>query len=193
MKYGYTRTSRKNNPDGELQRQALVEAGVDVCRIFSDQTSARKEARNRAGWSSLESRLRRGDELVVWRIDRIGHSMIDVISTIDDLLNRGVKVRSLSDDLDPSQREGRLMLELMATLAKYQRGLVRERVQSGVDDARARGIRLGRPPVDPAETARKVRMVQYYVLMDGMTVESAAQTVGWSRATYYRHKSLIVP
>lgn len=189
MRYGYTRTSTKDKQDDDLQRRALMDAGVDERRIYADQISGSKEARTRSGWSSLDERLEDDDELVVWRIDRIGRSMIDVITTVKDLTVRGVAVRSLSDGIDPSTREGRLMLNLMATFAEYERELIQERVQSGVDAARQRGVRFGRPPVDMDEVNRKVRTVQHLVEAEGLNVVEAAKTVGWSKATYYRHRA----
>jgi DNA invertase Pin-like site-specific DNA recombinase len=189
MKYGYTRTSTKDKQDDDLQRRALIEAGVNERRIYSDQISGSKETRTRSGWSSLDERLEDGDELVVWRIDRIGRSMIDVITTVKSLTDRGVVVQSLSDGIDPSTREGRLMLNLMATFAEYERELIQERVQAGVDAARARGVRFGRPPVDLDEVSRKVRTVKHLVEAEGLNVVEAAKTVGWSKATYYRHRA----
>lgn len=189
MQYGYTRTSTKDKQDDDLQRRALIDAGVDDTQIFSDQVSGSKAAQTRSGWSHLDERLRDGDELVVWRIDRIGRSMIDVITTVNALVERGVAVRSLADGIDPSSREGRLMLSLMATFAEYERELIQERVQAGVDAARARGVRFGRPAPDVAKVARNLRTVRHLVENEGLGVVEAAQTVGWSKATYYRHKS----
>jgi DNA invertase Pin-like site-specific DNA recombinase len=187
MKYGYTRTSTKDRQHDGLQRRALIGAGVDERQIFSDQVSGAKKALARVGWSNLDVRLRDGDELVVWRIDRVGRSMIDVITTVEELLDRGVAVRSLSDGIDPSTTEGRLLLKLMATFAEYERELIQERVQAGVDAARARGVRFGRPLIDPIAAARKVRTVQHLGATEDLTVAAAAKVVGWSRATYYRH------
>lgn len=191
MIYGYTRTSTRDKQDDDLQRRALNDAGVDGNRIFSDQISGSKEARTRSGWSSLDDRLQDGDELVVWRIDRIGRSMIDVITTVTDLTERGVAVRSLTDGINPSTREGRLMLNLMATFAEYERELIQERVQVGVNAARARGVRFGRPPADPVTVARKLRIINRLVDEDGLSVAEAAQTQGWSKATYYRHRATV--
>lgn len=188
MKYGYTRTSTKDKQDDDLQRRALYDAGVHDSHIFSDQISGSKAANSRSGWSSLDDRLRDGDELVVWRIDRIGRSMIDVITTVTALIERGVAVRSLTDGINPSTREGRLMLNLMATFAEYERELIQERVQVGVNAARARGVRFGRPPVDQHEVGRKVRAIQHLVESEGLNVAEASKTVGWSKATYYRHR-----
>ncbi len=190
-RYGYTRTSTKDKQDASLQRDALIDAGVSAANIHADQISGSKAARTRPGWSDLDGRLKNGDELVVWRIDRIGRSMIDVITTVKDLVDRGVKVRSLTDGIDPSTREGRLMLNLMATFAEYERELIQERVQAGVDAARAKGKRFGRPAPDPAEVARKVRVVESLIETDGLSPADAAATVGWSRSTFYRHRQSV--
>lgn len=80
--------------------------------------------RTRSGWIELDDRIQGGDELAVWRIDRIGRSMIDVITTVSDLTDRGIAVFSLTDGIDPSTREGRLMLNLMATFAEYERRIL---------------------------------------------------------------------
>lgn len=189
MKYGYTRTSTKDKQDDDLQRRALIDAGVGAMQIFSDQVSGSKEARTRSGWTNLDGRLREGDELVVWRIDRIGRSMIDVITTVKDLVDRDVKIRSLSDGITPETREGRLMLSLMATFAEYERELIQERVQAGVDAAKARGVKFGRPAPDAEKVALNLRTVKYLIDSEGLGVVDAARTVGWSKATYYRHRS----
>lgn len=189
MKYGYTRTSTKDKQDDDLQRRALIDAGVDSRHIFSDQVSGSKEAKCRSGWVNLEGRLRRGDELVVWRIDRIGRSMIDVVTTVKELVDRGIEVRSVSDGIDPSTREGRLMLNLMATFAEYERELIQERVQAGVDAAKARGIKFGRPAPEAGKVALNLRTVKHLIDSEGLGVVEAARTVGWSKATYYRHRS----
>ncbi len=189
MKYGYTRTSTKDKQDDDLQRRALLDTGVDAKQIFFDQVSGSREAKTRAGWANLDDRLCKGDEVIVWRIDRIGRSMIDVITTVKNLLDRGIEVRSLSDGIDPSTREGRLMLHLMATFAEYERELIQERVQAGVDAAKARGVKFGRPTPDAKKVALNLRMVQHLIESEGLGVVDASRTVGWSKATYYRHRS----
>lgn len=189
MKFGYTRTSTKDKQDDDLQRRALLDAGVDAKRIFSDQVSGSKDTKSRPGWAKLEERLRDGDQVVVWRIDRIGRSMIDVVTTVKDLLDMRIGVRSLSDGIDPATREGRLMLTLMATFAEYERELIQERVQAGVDAAKARGVKFGRPGPDAEKVALNLRTVQHLIEAEGLGVVDAAGTVGWSKATFYRHRS----
>lgn len=187
--YGYTRTSTRDKQDDDLQRRALAEAGVAAGRIDSDQDSGSKVARMREGWSQLDERLQDGDELIVWRVDRISRSIIDVITTVKDLGDRGVALRSLADGIAPSALEDRLMLNLMATFAEYERDLIQERIQAGVDSARTRGVRFGRLAPDPDKVARNLRTVDYQVSVEGLGVVEVAKTVEWSKATYYRHRA----
>lgn len=187
MIFGYTRTSTADKQHDDLQRRALLDAGVSEAQIYADQVSGSKATATRIGWQTLDDRLRDGDELVVWRIDRIGRSMIDVITTVTALVERGVAVRSVADGIDPSTREGRLMLNLMATFAEYE--LIQERVQVGVDAARARGVKFGRPAPDPEKVARNLRTVKHLIEVEQLGIVEAARMVGWSKATYYRHRS----
>ena len=104
---------------------------------------------------------------------------------------RGIGVRSVSDGIDPVTSTGRLMLNLMATLAEYERELIVERVTAGIAAARESGTRFGRPPSDPKIIARKLAIVNE-ARAAGHTAADAAQLVGWSRATLYRHQAQAV-
>lgn len=89
-----------------------------------------------------------GDTVVVWRVDRLGRSLIDVMNTVNLLQGRGVQLRSISDGIDPASTTGRLMLNMLATLADYERELITERVNSGIAAAKAGGTKFGRPLMD---------------------------------------------
>lgn len=123
----------------------------------------------------------------MWRVDRLGRSLIDVLNTVNLLQDRGVALRSLSDGIDPATSTGRLMLNMLATLADYERELITERVNAGVAAARGRGTRFGRPVVEPSVVAGKLEIAEQE-RAKGHTAEQAAQLVGWSRATLYRHQ-----
>lgn len=187
VKFGYTRTSTRDKQTDDLQRRALITAGVDAKNVYSDQISGSKEAKGRRGWSELDGKLREGDELVVWRLDRIGRSMVDVVTTIDDLTDRGIKLMSVTDGIDPETPSGRLVLQILSSLAEYERSLIRERVQAGVDAARERGVQFGRHEADQEQVARNLRTVRHLVENESMTVVEAARTIGWSKSTCYRH------
>lgn len=128
-----------------------------------------------------------GDTVVVWRVDRLGRSLIDVLNTVNLLRDRGIHVRSISDGIDPTTPTGRLMLNMLATLAEYERELIVERVNAGIAAARKNGTRFGRPVSDPVVIAEKLQLVTD-ARSRGRTAEDAARLVGWSRATLYRHQ-----
>lgn len=126
-----------------------------------------------------------GDTVVVWRIDRLGRSLIDVLNTVNLLREQGVKIRSISDSIDPETSSGRMMLGMLATLAEYE--LITERVNAGIAAAKQTGTRFGRPPVDPDVIAEKLAIAEDARAKE-RTAEAAARLVGWSRATLYRHQ-----
>lgn len=183
---GYTRVSTVNQ-DAQLQLDALVDSGVQKRDVFADVTSGSRTAIERPGMKRLLDYAESGDTVVVWRIDRLGRSLIDVLNTVNLLRDKGVKVQSLSDGIDPETTSGRLMLGMLATLAEYERELITERVNAGIAAARQSGTRFGRPPVDPAVIAEKLDIARD-ARAKGRTAEEAARLVGWSRATLYRHQ-----
>jgi DNA invertase Pin-like site-specific DNA recombinase len=183
---GYTRVSTASQ-DAQLQLDALVDSGVQKRDVFSDVTSGSRTAIERPGMKRLMDYIEPGDTVVVWRIDRLGRSLIDVLNTVNLLRDKGVKIRSLSDGIDPETTSGRLMLGMLATLAEYERELITERVNAGIAAAKQNGTRFGRPPVDPAVIAEKLVIAQD-ARRKGRTAAEAASLVGWSRATLYRHQ-----
>lgn len=183
---GYTRVSTAGQ-DAQLQVDALVGAGVQKRDVFSDVTSGSRTAVERPGMKRLLDYAQDGDTVVVWRIDRLGRSLIDVLNTVNMLRERGVKIRSISDSIDPETSSGRMMLGMLATLAEYERELITERVNAGIAAAKQNGTRFGRPPVDPAVIAEKLAIAED-ARAKGRTAEAAARLVGWSRATLHRHQ-----
>jgi len=183
---GYTRVSTYSQ-DAQLQLDALVAAGVQKRDVFADVTSGSKTAAERPGMKKLLAYAEPGDTVVVWRVDRLGRSLIDVLNTVNLLRDRDVQVRSVSDGIDPATSTGRLMLNMLATLAEYERELIVERVTAGIAAARQNGTRFGRPVSDPAVIADKLAIAAD-ARAKGRTAEDAARLVGWSRATLYRHQ-----
>lgn len=186
---GYTRVSTSSQ-DAQLQLDALVAAGVQKRDVFSDVTSGSRAAVDRPGMKKLLEYAETGDTVVVWRVDRLGRSLIDVLNTVNLLRERGIHVRSISDGIDPATSTGRLMLNMLATLAEYERELIVERVNAGIVAARQNGTRFGRPASDPIVIADKLAVAQD-ARAKGRTAEDAARLVGWSRATLYRHQQAL--
>jgi len=184
-RYGYTRISTVHQDD-ELQRRDIVAAGVAPDDIFTDVITGSSSLSERPGWKALMDKVRPGDEICVWRLDRVGRSVADVVATVEELQNRDITVRSLVDGIDPTTAGGRMMLGMMATLAAYERDLIRERVKAGMAAAKARGVRFGRPPLDMKAELDKARIVKSMVDQGKKTVAEAGKVVGWSRATTYR-------
>lgn len=183
---GYTRVSTSSQ-DASLQLDALVKAGVQKRDVFSDVTSGSRTAIERPAMKRLLEYAEPGDTVVVWRVDRLGRSLIDVLNTVTLLRERGVQVRSIADGIDPGTTTGRMMLNMLATLAEYERELIVERVNAGIAAAKQNGTRFGRPPSNPTVIAEKLAIAAD-ARAKGRTAEEAAQLVGWSRATLYRHQ-----
>jgi DNA invertase Pin-like site-specific DNA recombinase len=181
---GYARTGTMDW-DVSPQTDALVSAGVDASGVFCDVDAMMTT--DRPGMRSLLEHAEAGDTIVVWRLDRLGRSLREVLETVGMLVERGILLRSLQDGVDPSTTQGRLMLGLLSSLAEYERHLTSERIAAGMASARQSGTRLGRPPLDPSEIRDKIRAVED-ARARGVTAADAAQLVGWSRATYYRHQ-----
>lgn len=182
---GYTRFT--DDRDAAIQLDALTSAGVKSPNIFSDVTAAERETTDRPGMSRLSDNAEEGDTVVVWRVDRLGRSLSEALETVTMLADRGIGVCSLQDGIDPGTLDGRLMLNLLVRLAEYERTVKGERIAAGMAAARESGTRLGRPPLDPVLIRDKIRSIED-ARARGLTAADAAQLVGWSRATFYRHQ-----
>ena len=186
---GYTRVSTTSQ-DAQLQLDALIAAGVEPRDVFADVTSGSRAAIERPGMKNLLSYAKPGDTLVVWRVDRLGRSLMDVLNTVNLFRERDIQLRSVSDGIDPATPTGRLMLNMLATLAEYERELIVERVTAGIAAARQNGTRFGRRVSDPEVIADKLAIAAE-ARAKGKTAEDAARLVGWSRATLYRHQQAV--
>jgi len=184
---GYTRVSTVHQDD-ELQRDALRTVGVQGDHIYSDVVSGTKEARTRPGMQRLLGFARPGDTVVVWRIDRLGRSLLDVLATVHELREKNIAVQSISDGIDPATTTGRLMLNMLGTLAEYERELIVERVNAGLAASRKAGTVFGRPLSDPKVIGEKLEVV-WAARERGKSAADAARLAGWSRATLYRHQA----
>ncbi|MUO79701.1 recombinase family protein [Agrobacterium vitis] len=139
---GYARVSTvEQNLD--LQVSALQIAGCS--EIFTDQGLSGADFQ-RPGLRKALRNLKDADMLVVWRLDRLGRSLIDLIETVDRLAKRGCEFRSLTENIDTSSSGGRLVFHMMAAMAEFERAIISERTKAGMEAARARGSRLGRRP-----------------------------------------------
>jgi DNA invertase Pin-like site-specific DNA recombinase len=179
MKIGYIRTSKKDqNP--ELQRRDLEAFGCE--RIFEEQISSRKEER-----PQLRAALdycREGDALVVWKLDRLGRSLGELIHLVNELQDRGVEFVSLRESLDTTTPGGKLVFHVFASVAEFERDLIRERTVAGLEAARARGRKGGRKR---AMDEKKVALASKMLKNREIPVSEVCEAVGVSRATLYRY------
>jgi DNA invertase Pin-like site-specific DNA recombinase len=177
MRIGYARVST-DEQSLDLQLDALKKAGCK--RIFTDRASATKA--DRPGLAEALSHLRRGDVLVIWKLDRLGRTVKGLVDFVADLQGRGVQFRSLTDGIDTTTPAGRFFFHVMASLAQMERELLAERTRAGLAAARRRG-RLGgrkrRMTPGKVDSARKL-------LRDGMSPRDVAENLGVSIPTLYR-------
>jgi DNA invertase Pin-like site-specific DNA recombinase len=176
---GYARIST-DDQNAQLQVDALMAAGC--IKVFTDKASG--SLANRPQLDKMLDQLRPDDVVVVWRLDRLGRSLKNLIALVEELANRGVGFRSLSESIDTTTANGRLFFSVMGALAEFERDLIRERTNAGLAAARARGRVGGRPPV---MTAEKVKVARQMYDSKEHTVEAIAKTLGVSRKTVYRH------
>lgn len=154
---GYARVSTSDQRV-EMQTNALLRAGVAPEDIFSESASGVKK--NRPQLAAAMRALGPGDTLVVWKLDRIARSMLGLLKLLEELEVRGVKFRSITESFDTDSLSGRLIVHMLAALAEFERGLIRERTQAGIDNRRAQGVKWGaRKRVSDAQIAKAYKRV----------------------------------
>lgn len=179
MKAGYMRVSREEQ-NLDLQRDSLTKAGCD--RIFEDKLSGAID--ERPGLKEALGFLREGDELVVWRLDRLGRSLQHLVAVVNELECRGVQFSSLTEQINTSSPGGRLTFHIFGALAEFERDLIRSRTRAGLEAARARGRIGGRPEKLDSTKIKLARAM----LSDGTTSSAdVCRALNVSRATLYRH------
>jgi DNA invertase Pin-like site-specific DNA recombinase len=176
---GYARVSTAGQL---LDRQIVALTAAGCIRVFTDKKSGKSTERKEL-WQALDY-LRPGDTLVVASLDRLGRSLSDLISIVTGLRRRGVGFVSLHEALDTTTPGGRLVFHVFAALAEFIRELIVEGTREGLEAARARGQRLGRPP---ALTPEQVAHARDLLSRPENSVSSIARLLGVSRSTVYKH------
>ena len=162
---GYARVST-GDQDVALQLDALQKAGCD--QIFQDQASGAKT--DRPGLAEALVHARKGDILVVWKLDRLGRSLPHLIETVTELERRKVGLRSLTESIDTTTPGGRLIFHVFGALGQFERDLIRERTRAGLSAAAARGRKGGRKPVVTADKLERAKTL----MSQGLNVREAA-------------------
>ena len=179
MLVGYARVSTQNQ-DPALQLDALKSAGCE--KVFPEKASGAQ--RERPQLRAALDYMRSGDTLVVWKLDRLARSLKQLIETVEDLGDRRIGLRSLTESIDTRSTGGRLVFHIFAALAEFERGVIRERTRAGLDAAKARGRLGGRPP---ALKASDLAAAKALLRDPGITVEDIARRLGVASSTLYRH------
>ena len=179
MLIGYARVST-DDQNLDLQKDALTQAGCE--KIVEDRQSGAKA--DRPGLRLALEIVRKGDTLVVWRLDRLSRSLKDLIEMVNELETRGIGLKSLHESLDTSSSSGKLIFHIFGALAEFERNLIRERTQAGLQAARARGRKGGRPK---ALTADKQALAVQLYHDRKHTVKQICQMMGISKPTLYKY------
>jgi len=184
MKIGYMRVSKNDGSQkSALQKDALLADGVDESRIYQDMASGRKD--HRPGLETCLKALQPGNTLVIWKLDRLGRDLKHLVTLVDDLNKRGVGLKVLAGagaQIDTSTANGKLVFGIFASLAEFERELIRERTQAGLAAARARGRKGGRP----RKMDRDTLIMAVKSLEDKtVTVQSVAKRLNMTTTTLY--------
>jgi DNA invertase Pin-like site-specific DNA recombinase len=178
VKYGYARVSTDDQTPA-LQLAALKKAGCKT--VFKDEGISGATTKRPALFRCLK-KLERGDTLTVWKLDRLGRGLRDLITMLDDLKERGVAFRSLTEAIDTHTPTGRAMWQMIGVLAELERSLISERTRAGVKDARRRGVKFGRKPkLTPQQITHARKLIDA-----GEHREDVAALVNVNRTTLYR-------
>ena len=178
MLIGYMRVSTDGDRQStDLQRDALMSAGVDERNIFDDKASGSKD--DRVGLAQALEYVKEGDTLVVWKLDRLGRSLPHLIEIISHLKSKSVGVKSLTEGMDTSSPSGELLFHVFGALAQFERSLIQERVNAGLTAARKRGRIGGRPRAISQEKMATI----LEALNSGMSKAAVCRTFEVKRST----------
>ncbi len=186
MLIGYMRVSKADGSQAlDLQRDALLAAGVKRRQLYEDFASGRRD--DRPGLEACTKALREGDTLVVWKLDRLGRDLRHLVNLVHDLTGRGVGLKVLTGHgaaIDTTTPAGKLVFGIFAALSEFERELISERTRAGLASARARGRKGGRPfKMTPA----KLGLAMNAMGKPETSVADLCAELGVTRQTLYRH------
>jgi DNA invertase Pin-like site-specific DNA recombinase len=182
MLIGYARVS-KNEQNLDLQLDAFKKAGVSDKHVFTDKITGTKAERK--GLEQALTHLRDGDTLVVWRLDRLGRSLKHLIETVNALRVQHIAFQSITENIDTATATGQLVFHIFGALAEFERNLIKERTIAGLEAARVRGRKGGRPKLKTSSS--RVTMARKLYADKTNTIPDICKTLNISRATLYRY------
>ena len=184
---GTKRQTRLVDVPVNSQQDALLAAGVLPEQIYQDFSSGKND--NRQGLIACLKAIRKGDTLIVWKLDRLGRNLKHLVDTVHDLSSKGVDFKVLSGQgaqIDTATPQGKLVFGIFAALAEFERDLISERTKAGLNAARARGRNGGAPY---KMTAAKLRLAQVAMENKETKISELCKELGITRQTLYRHVS----
>lgn len=176
---GYARVSTQDQ-DPEMQVDALQKAGCE--KVFIEKASGAK--RDRPELKAALEYAREGDTVVVWKLDRLARSLKQLIETVEDLEDRGVGFKSVTETIDTTTSGGKLVFTIFAALAEFERSIIQERTRAGLAAARSRGRVGGRPR---SVSDEDIAVAKALLKDPEITVRKVAERIGCSEATLYRY------
>jgi len=183
MKIGYIRVS-KDKQATILQEDAMKRE--ECKRVFTDKMTGKRF--DRPEYLKMLDLVRPGDVIVVWRLDRLGRSLKELIETVTDLAAHGIELKSLKENIDTTTPTGKFMFHVMAALTEFERDLISERTQAGLEAARARGRKGGRPAVTKNMSVAALSQARELYASQRMSVAEIMNRTGFrSRTTFYKY------
>jgi len=180
MKIGYMRVSTFDQ-NLDLQEDALKKEGCD--KIFSDKISGALSKNEREGLKEALGFMREGDVLIVYKLDRLGRSLKHLIEMVNELGEKKMGFKSLSESIDSTTANGKLIFHVFSAISEFERDLIRERTKPGLEAARARGENGGRPR---KFTPEKTKMAKQLHADKTLKISDILSTLGVSRAVFYK-------
>lgn len=181
MRLGYCRVST-DDQNSDLQIDALKKAGCRANKIYTDKISGSKA--ERPGLDALLKSLRKGDVVVVWRLDRLARSLKDLLAIVEQIKEAGANFVSLTESFDTSTPSGELIFNIFGSIAQFERQIIIERTKAGLKAARARGRKGGRKK---ALSPQQIKSAKKMLTSNDYTIGEIAEHFGINRSTLYRN------
>ena len=182
MKIGYARVSTKDQ-NLSLQKDALIKEG---CKIIFEE-KARGAKADRSELQKMIDQLREGDVVITWKLDRLGRSLRDLVNLVTEIQNKGAGFKSLNDYIDTTTPQGKLTFHLFAALAEFERDIISERTKAGLESARARGRKGGRPKGLSKEAKDKAIIAKALYYQQDISISKICARLGVARSTLYKY------
>lgn len=181
MKIGYARVSTKDQ-NLSLQKDALQKEGCEL--FFEEKASGAKS--DRPELRRMIDQLRKGDIVIIWKLDRLGRSLRDLVNLVTEIQDKGTGLKSLNDSIDTTTPQGKLTFHLFAALAEFERDIISERTKAGLESARARGRKGGRPKGLSEQAKNKAIIAETLYREGNFSVKQICQHLDIARSTFYK-------